>query len=272
LDAKYCTRKRKQQKYVLKNNSERTINKFYIEHVADSSHGGFVIVTKENCSKSVTGFSRFEFTLSPQQEVQWVVTERANYSETISSTSELTSFILRRAPALLATSVLKKEDLSALKHLVRTTEIITSLYAVESENFTDRDVQKWHTGSTVDVESGGLIHAELSTKLLKLLELNAKLTEVSRTIHAGNERIKVIFQNQQRLRENIKSLENMVGSELVKRYLGDLDKEEDDLEKARLSIEKNEAIQATLASQIGAEKVSAAEIAKKKREEIEANN
>ena len=68
-----CTQK--STKYVLKNNSDRIVNKFYIEHVADSAHGGFVVTTKENCSKSVTGFSRFEFPINAQQEVEWVVQE-----------------------------------------------------------------------------------------------------------------------------------------------------------------------------------------------------
>lgn len=65
----------KATKYVIKNNSDKVIEKFYIEHVADSAHGGYVITTKENSSKSVTGFSRFEFTIPAHHEVEFVVRE-----------------------------------------------------------------------------------------------------------------------------------------------------------------------------------------------------
>jgi len=264
--------KTKGTKYVLKNNSfDRTVSKFYIDHVADSSHGGFVIVTQENCSKSVTGFSRFEFSLNPQQEIAFIVLERANFSESISSTSELINFIIRRSPSLVSSNVLKKEDLLVLKQLVRKSEVVTALRSVENEHFTGRDVQQWRVGSSVDLESGGLIPADLAAKLDKVLDLKAKLSEVCRLITAGNERIQVVFKNQGRLRENLKSLEKMTGSELVKRYLTDLDKEEDDLEKTRTNIEKNENTKAVLETQIKDELHRAALEAKKKREEIEAS-
>jgi len=121
--------------------------------------------------------------------------------------------------------------LLVLKQLVRKSEVVTALRSVENEHFTGRDVQQWRVGSSVDLESGGLIPADLAAKLDKVLDLKAKLSEVCRLITAGNERIQVVFKNQGRLRENLKSLEKMTGSELVKRYLTDLDKEEDDLEK-----------------------------------------
>jgi len=138
--------------------------------------------------------------------------------------------------------------------------VLEALRSIEHETFTDRDVQKWQAGTTVDVESGGLVPADLAAKLDKVLDLKAKLAEVTRLIAAGNERIQVVFKNQERLRENLKSLEKMTGSELVKRYLTDLDREEDDLEKTRTNKEKNENAKSVLETQI-----------KKKREEIEAS-
>jgi len=261
----------KSTKYVLKNNSDRKVNKFYIEHVADSAHGGFVVTTKENCSKSVTGFSRFEFTLDGQKEIEWVVQEQANYSEDITSTYELTNFILRRAPTLIATGVMKKDDLVLLKKRVRSSELISALSYIEMESqvLTERDIQRWQAGSSVDPESGGLIFPELAVRVTKLIDLQEKLTVVNRQISVGNDHIKVVFQNQSRLRENLKSLEKMTGTDLVKRYLTDLDKEEDDLKVTREQIDKNEAIKAQLETQIREERRLAAVMAKKRRAEIE---
>jgi hypothetical protein len=49
-------RKTKTTQYNLKNNStDKTVEKFYIDHTADASHGGYVITTKEKVVKAVTG-------------------------------------------------------------------------------------------------------------------------------------------------------------------------------------------------------------------------
>lgn len=56
----------------------------------------------------------------------------------------------------------------------------------------------------------------------QILDLQGKLKQVSNQISSANEHIKVVFTNQSRLRENIKSLEKITDSELVKRYLSDL--------------------------------------------------
>ena len=47
--------------YNLKNNStDKAVEKFYIDHTADASHGGYVITTKEKVIKAVTG-TNFKF-------------------------------------------------------------------------------------------------------------------------------------------------------------------------------------------------------------------
>jgi len=259
----------KSTKYVLKNNSDKPVSKFYIEHVADAANGGYVIVTKQNCVKSVTGWSRFEFSLNAQQEIDFIVEERANYSETIRTFSELSSFILRRASVLLAENTLKKEDLQHLKKIVKMREVVAALRQIEGENFSDKDVQRWKAGSVVEPESGHLLPDTLNARLAKLLDLRAKISDVSRVISAGKEHIKVVFTNQQRLRENIKSLEHMTGSDLIKRYLTDLDKEEDDLKATRDRIDSNEVSKSLIEAQTNEEMRLAAVEAKKNREQME---
>ena len=46
----------------------------------------------------------------------------------------------------------------------------------------------------------------------------------------------IIFKNQDRLRQNIKSMEKMPSNDLVKRYLSDLNSEETDLINTRQEI------------------------------------
>merc|ERR1711977_338650 len=62
-------------RYVVKNNTDRTVQKFYIDHSASTDHGGYVISTSKSRVKSVTGFSRYEVALGPFEEVTVEVTE-----------------------------------------------------------------------------------------------------------------------------------------------------------------------------------------------------
>lgn len=50
------------------------------------------------------------------------------------------------------------------------------------------------------------------------------------------EHVSTIFKNQDRLRQNIKSMEKMPSNDLVKRYLADLNSEETDLINTRQEI------------------------------------
>ena len=69
------------------------------------------------------------------------------------------------------------------------------------------------------------------------------------------------FSNQDRLRENLKSLEKVAGAggDLTKRYLRDLDKQEDELLQARRSIQGLEEADCKLSDEL-----------KQRREEVQA--
>jgi cob(I)alamin adenosyltransferase len=73
------------------------------------------------------------------------------------------------------------------------------------------------------------------------VKIKARIDETSLKIGVHNDHVKKIFNNQYRLRENIKSLENVQNSVLVERYLKDLNQEEDDLRKANKEVELLEA-------------------------------
>jgi hypothetical protein len=57
--------------------------------------------------------------------------------------------------------------------------------------------------------------------------------ELARLITSHSTHIDNVFNNQERLRKNLHSMEKMLDSPLVLRYLEDLNKEEDDLNKTR---------------------------------------
>jgi len=230
--------------YVVKNNSaDRTIRKFYIDHVADASHGGFIITTKDNCIKSVMGFSRFEFNLPPLAVVEFVVTEEAIYSTDVNW--DLPNFIIRRVPRLILDGVMKDETLSILKGIVKRTNARTALTAIEQERFTDLNLTNWRAGTSVD-STTPILGPEFLDAVEKILNQKKLSAETQKQVDSLNSNIQKIFQNQKRLRDNILSLEKISAVDLMKRYLSDLDKEEDDLAATRVKIDGLEAEKAKI--------------------------
>jgi len=232
-------RQMKRTKYTVKNNStDRTIRKFYIDHNADVSHNGYDITTKENCIKSVMGFSRYEFKIEPQASLEFIVGEEVTYVTKLTATGDLINLINRRAPALIEQKVLKPETLEILKTVVQRSEADAALVSIEHERFTERDLLHWTTGSSV-VPGGPVLEKVVLDKVAEIIEMRASITETRRKIDYNQKLIEKVFTNQGRLRENIKSLEKakVADSNLVKRYLSDLEKEEDDLKKTRAAIE-----------------------------------
>lgn len=95
LNIKYL--KKKRTVYQIKNNStDRIINKFYIDHTADVAQGGYLITTKDDCVKSVMGFSRFALKIMPQEEISFSVSEEVFYDNQITSGVFLEDFLNKK--------------------------------------------------------------------------------------------------------------------------------------------------------------------------------
>jgi len=231
-------KKLKSTRYVIRNNStDRAVNKFYIDHTADSSHGGFVIITKEKCVKSVTGWSRYQMSINPQEEVEFIVSEEASY-ENVLSVPSFDSFIEKTAPNLLAEKILTNNTLEKMKQMWQSKQLSSALEHIQSESWTERGVQQWRELGVVD---------EALLKNLDIILTNqARIVQVTSQTKILNDHINKVFQNQQRLRENLKSLEKVSSSTLVDRYLKDLNAEEDDLIQSRKSIDALEEEKAKL--------------------------
>uniref|UniRef100_A0A6B2L179 Ubiquitin-like domain-containing protein n=1 Tax=Arcella intermedia TaxID=1963864 RepID=A0A6B2L179_9EUKA len=225
--------------YNIKNNSNRKIPAFYVDHTANSSYD-YVITTKENLMKEVTGWGRFKFMLEEGKEMKLVVEEQATYKRNV-GVGELSSWITGRAGLLVEQGVLAEDVLEVLRGVVRKKETCEALANVERESFSERDYKNWKGPFSIEkVSKEPVIPQSILDKVAEVLALKAREAELVRLIASKNEHINKVFKNQDRLRENIKSFQHMTDSDLVKRYSQDLNKEEDDLIKTRRSIEESE--------------------------------
>ena len=222
----------KRTRYVIKNNSlDRTVAKFYIDHVADPSLGGYVVTTQKQCIKSVMGFSRFEFKLDPQQEIEFIVDEQAQHSKKIFDTTALESFIEKQLPDLRDAKLIDEKTIDLIKRIVTHKYVLQVLRQMIDSSVTDANIRSW-------TPKRDLIPTSLFDKAGSIVDLQLQLRESDKRIKSREAHIKSIFENQERIRQNIKSLEKMERSVLMERYLKDLNSEEDDLQRTRREIKE----------------------------------
>ncbi len=229
--------KRKVTQYTIKNNSEeKTISKFYIDHQADTNHNGYVITTKENCIKSVIGFSRFCVSLKPQVEINLLINEEVSYSVDNSNIDSLDEFLNKNLNDLISKKIsgLTKELIDFLKDIVGRKDLVSSLKKMCSANFTEKEYLKW-----VEIYFDTKILNETIRNLTSNhLKLTKEISETSTLLTDCNAAIQRNHKNQERLRDNIKSLEHMPNCDLMKRYLSDMGVEEDELRELKFTLEK----------------------------------
>jgi len=228
-------------RYTIKNNSNKVIEKLYVDHKAQSSHGGFVITTTDNSIKTTTGWSRFAFKLEPQQELTFDIEEQATYLQKISTnTAQLVAFINHQSQELINQKLLSSENFCEMLRIIRDKEresIYRDILADRLDEF-----RTWKQGleRKIFVDMGdfdsSLVSDSLVKKVGELLELRSKIDSHTSQINLHESHIKAVFNNQARLRENIISLEKVNNNDLVQRYLIDLNREEDDLIQTRQSI------------------------------------
>ena len=253
LGCEKCVRKQKVTQYTIKNcSTSKTIDKLYIDHTASVFDGGYVIVTKENAIKSVTGWSRFNFTLKPQQEIIFHVTEEVVVRSSINDRSGLLLLLNENAIADSKQFKLDKQTKSDIFALIKHKYLQSTLNSLKSSSFSTQDITNWNLGVPIsftdeDLKETSYLPNELAIAAKEILELKAIISNNQYSISTHEKHIKEVFTNQSRLRDNIKSMEKLQNcSSLVQRYLKDLDKEEDDLKNTRSLIANLESeIQAT---------------------------
>mmetsp|Transcript_13597 Transcript_13597/g.24242 ORF Transcript_13597/g.24242 Transcript_13597/m.24242 type:complete len:500 (-) Transcript_13597:2165-3664(-) len=218
----------KTTRYAVQNNSqERAVDKLYIDHTAGMAHGGFVITTTDNCIKSVTGWSRFCISLAPQQTLEFCVAEEASFTTTTQSGPEIDALMLKHE----AHPAMSQEIKTQLKSIRIQQKVDDMLKTIGGDYTLLSHMQEWN-------ESG--IFNSLPKAIPGLLQtrfdLEDKITARTRSKSTKMAHVEIVTQNQERLRENIRSLEKVTNVTLVNRYLNDLNKEEDDLINTKKAI------------------------------------
>ena len=220
----------KRTRYLIKNNSlNRPVAKFYIDHVADPSFGGYVVMTQKKCIKSVMGFSRFELALEPQQEIEFIVDEQAKHSKKIFEAVALETFLEKQVPDLIQLKLIDDKTVNLIKKIIAHKFVQQVLRFMIDSTITDNQIRTWST-------KRDLIPTSLYDKALAIVNAQLVLRELDSKIKSRESHIKSIFENQDRIRQNIKSLEKIEKSDLMMRYLKDLNTEEDDLQATRREI------------------------------------
>jgi len=220
-------KKVKTTRYTLQNNStERTVPKFYIDHSADSAHGGFVITTTGRVVKAVTGFSRLECALPPLEETVIDVTEEVEYRQRLTSCSAIRSFLEGHLTTeLMQNGVLSEELLAQLQACVEREELCALYQKLErmgsGGQVTDAEFSQW--------KQRALLPAEMLQLVEEVSRAEARVRELARQEQTHQAHVQKVFANQERLRSNIKSMEKVQSTHLVERYLQDLNAQEDDL-------------------------------------------
>ena len=214
----------KRTRYVIKNNSvDRTVNKFYIGHIADPSLGGYVVTTQKKCIKSVMGFSRFEFSFAPQQEIEFIVDEQAQHSKKIYEAAALEILLKKQVPELIESKLI--EQIITQKYIQQVLRLMVD------GTISDGQIRSWTL-------KRNLIPTTLFDKAVAIVDIQLALRELDKRDKSREAHIKAISENQERIRQNIKPLEKIEKSVLMERYLKDLNTEEDDLQNTRREIER----------------------------------
>ena len=222
----------KRTRYVIKNNSlDRPVNKFYIDHVADPSLGGYVVTTQKQCIKSVMGFSRFEFSIAPQQEIEFIVDEQAQHSKKIYEAAALEILLEKQVPELVESKLIDAKVVKLIEQIITQKYIQQVLRQMIDGTVNDGQIRSWTL-------KRDLIPTSLLDKAVAIVELQSVLRALDQRIKSREAHIKAIFENQDRIRQNIKSLEKIEKSVLMERYLKDLNTEEDDLQNTRREIKR----------------------------------
>lgn len=242
----------KQTTYHLHNSSEsRQIDSFYIDHSASSENGGYIITTTEKRTKSVTGYARFELTLPPGEQIEFTVEEEALYTakhiglknvQMLLASGGSIDAVMDSCPRLLHIFNVAFERMAVIEGV----RSITATVDFDKE-------ENIGTGAVVLPSNDSLAclqenanklfkthDSHLSPKFDAILEnvnaakkMNDDEKSLIRQIKRENDSINTVVDNQKRLRENLEKLTEHHGeSQLVRRYLEDMNKDEDILLEA----------------------------------------
>jgi len=222
--------------YHVSNSSDRSIENLYIEHCASSQHGGFVITTDTNCIKSVTGFSRYKVAVPSLGNCEFVVREEAFYEETFSVSSSNHAILNNRAVA--ASGKLDQSLRNELQEAVNREQLrdLFSSIARSQRKADDNSMRKLGELVASCSQAMKTTTAQLMSELDTVEAHRDNLTVLQRQLAVTKKEIDTVCSNQGRLRENLEKLKEHASSVVVRRYLEDMNRDEDTLLAARKKI------------------------------------
>merc|ERR1712232_63817 len=232
--------------YTIKNNGTKHVPCLYVEHTARSDRGGFAITTTKDSVKQTTGWSRFCLAVEPEAEVTLTVVEEARYEEMLRmNDDDIETFLSTRATKLFQQKLLDQDTVSALKKAqaqLRLGSLLSKLLrptGLSEENLISWEEKDWPcepASAEKDVK-------QLLKQVRQLQDFEKQKQDLQRKQSVCASRVSKIFENQSRLRENIKSMEHVRTGSLLERYMSDMDKEENELiETRKRSEEADEAL------------------------------
>ena len=175
------------------------------------------------------GFSRFELKLEPQEEIEFIVDEQAQHSKKIFEASGLEIFLDKQVPELIQLKLIDEKTTNLIQKIITHKYVQQVLRHMIDSTITDSQIRAW-------TAKRDLIPTSLFDKAMAIVDIQIILRDLDTKIKSREAHIKSIFLNQDRIRQNIKSLENINKSDLLIRYLKDLNTEEDDLQETRREI------------------------------------
>jgi len=236
-------------RYVVKNNGVKRVPRLYVEHNAKTEHDGFVITSTEHCQKQTTGWARYCVAVEAEAEVALEVAEEASYTEALGmSDTNISRFLSSRGKQLQEDGILNEGVVLALNHkvgLLRLSSLLDAL--ITPKNISEEMLISWEERdipwSPPPCSGPEAAIADVRALLKQVRDLgvtNKEMEEIKRKQSVDTNRVQKIFVNQERLRDNIKSMEHVRTGNLLDRYMADMDKEESDLIETRARIEAAE--------------------------------
>ena len=175
------------------------------------------------------GWARFCLSVDAEADLTLEVSEEASYEEVVSlSEAQLTRF-LPKAKAL----EVSPKDLELLQQTLGRLRLGVMLQALlEPKSISEEQLLNWEQRdcpwSELGDHGGDPQQADEVREILQqvraLQQKTLETKENQRRQSLDNLRVKKIFENQTRLRENIKSMEHVRTGSLLERYMNDMDK------------------------------------------------
>jgi hypothetical protein len=242
--------------YHVTNCSDRSIDSFYIEHCASTQHGGFVIVTDTNCIKSVTGFSRFKVALPSLGNCEFVVREEAFYEEVFGVSSCNGAILNNRSVA--ESGKLDQGLRTELQEAVNR-DALNGLFQYIARQQRKGDEGSMKKLADLVAACNQVVQKQTSQLLSQLETLDSHRENLSvhqRQLAVAKKEIDTVCANQSRVRDNLERLKEHSSSVVVRRYLEDMNRDEDTICSARKKIVELEETEIALKKTIaGAEAV-----------------